>query len=199
MDTMNDFEGMDMIQYCVTDPPEKVRAVKPSREDLMSYWHDGLVPPKSLEKHYSIAKIKKILGEKYGCEITDITEYKGTRWYSRTPHKLYTIVDQYGETKVEECSLYQIGKWLEDQGDYTCKKDLLEEDHNKVATERYKADIYYIEWIGKPGHYRPSGSKCIRDIYIEERGCFYYIYNKDGNYLIRKKKGTDGTKVVRKD
>lgn len=193
MDIVNEFEGMDVIRNNVSEPPEKVRPVKPSREDLMAYWHDGLVSPKPLDKHYSYAKIKKILGEEYGCEIKDISEYKGTRWYSRTPHKLYTIIDQYGETKVEECSLYQIGKWLEDQGEYTCKKDVESEETPK----RYKADIYYIEWCGKPGHFHPNG-RYLLDIYIEERGCFYYVYDEFGNLKMKKKKGTDGTKVVRK-
>ena len=56
---MSDFAGMDSLASNVTAPPNKVKPIKPSKEDLYAYYHDGLVPPKPLPKRYSFSKIKK--------------------------------------------------------------------------------------------------------------------------------------------
>ena len=39
----------------------------------------------------------------------------------------------------------------------------------------------------------------MRDVFVEERGCFFYIYDEDGNYLLKKKKGSAGLKVIPAD
>ncbi len=187
---MDDFVAFEKLASIVSPPPEKVKPIKPSREDLMQYWH-GVSPNKPLDKHYSIERCKKILKEKYHYKLIDITEYKGTRATNGYRLKKYRVEDDNGNVIIVECTLYQLGTFLENEGDYTFEEP-------KTITERYKADIYYFAWHGKPGRFRPT-SKYLRDIYVEERGCFYYIYGEDGKYILKKKIGSEGTQVIRKD
>ena len=188
MDDLNDFDGLEKMVNAVTPPPEKIQPVKPSREDLHAYYHDGMIPSKPLPKRHSVEHIRWILKTLYNYELTDITEYKGTRGYDN--HKRYRVEDENGKTIIAECTLYQLGCFLEEEGDYLQKKP--------SAYERYNADIYYFEWHGRPRHFRPI-SKYLKDIYIEEHGCFFFVYDKDGNYIMKKKKDSQGTKVLRKE
>lgn len=185
---INDFDGFEAVKNNVAPPPDKVKPVKPSRDDLFAYYHNGLVLPKPLKKRYSFARIKKILEEQYEYKIFDVSPYKSTRWYGKSPRKEYTVCDKRGNTILERCYLHDLGAWLEEQGDY-------EIADKEPMVERNKADIYYVEWYGKPGHFRPY-DKFYRNVYIEERGCYYYVYDEDGNYILKKKIGSEGTKVI---
>ena len=192
---MSDFAGMDSLSNNVTAPPNRVKPIKPTREDLYEYYHNGLVPPKPLPKRYSYSKIKKILEEEYELVIWDTTNYKDTRWYSKSPRKTYSVYDKNGNTIIENGYLYDIGKYLEAQGDYVSAKDIYDESD---ISNRYKACVYYVNWSGKPNHFKPHG-KFMRDVFVEERGCFFYFYDEDGNYLLKKKKGSAGLKVIPAD
>ena len=186
---MSDFAGMDSLANNVTAPPNKVKPIKPSKEDLYAYYHDGLQPPKPLAKRYSMEHIRWVLEELYHYKLVDITEYKGTRGYDN--HKRYRIEDENGKAVIACCNLYHLGSFLESEGDYYLKKP-------KIIAERYKAEVNYFEWYGPRNRMRPIG-KQLRDVYVEEHGCFYHIFDKDGKYLFKKKKGAQGLKVFRKD
>ena len=93
---MSDFDGMDSLSNNVMAPPNKVKAIKPSKEDLYAYYHNGLQPPKPLAKRYSMEHIRWVLEELYHYKLVDITEYKGTRGYDN--HKRYRIEDENGKS-----------------------------------------------------------------------------------------------------
>ena len=186
---MNDFDEFDAVASSVTPPPDKVKPIKPSREDLYAYYHDGWRPSKPLPKRHSVEHIKWILKTLYNYELKDITGYKGTRGYDN--HKKYRVEDENGKTIIAECTLFQLGSYLEEEGDYSLQK-------KPSAYERYKAEVNYLEWHGSRRNMRPIG-KQLRDVYVEEHGCFYHIFDKDGNYLFKKKKGAQGLKVYRND
>lgn len=62
----------------------------------------------------------------------------------------------------------------------------------------YKGNITYIEWAGTKKH--PKANKVeLQDVIILEKGCFYNIFDKNGKFLIKKKIGSNGTKVTNLD
>ena len=189
----DEFNGFENIAKCVSKPPEKVQKVKPSKEDMSLYLF-GKVPAKPLPKRYSYSKIKIKLRDQYNCKLIDVTGYKGTR--GDNPRKVYSVVDEKGNTIVEEVNLYQLGSWLEKQGDYnTTTEEILD---TTDFSNRYKADVYYLKWYQKSGKTRPYG-KYMRDVFVEESDGYYKFFDMDGNYLFKKRLDSEGTKIIRKD
>lgn len=63
--------------------------------------------------------------------------------------------------------------------------------------EKYKGSIEYLEWSGTRKY--PKATKCtLKDVYIEEKGCFYIISDSSGKQILKKKIGSNGT-IVRKE
>lgn len=63
------------------------------------------------------------------------------------------------------------------------------------APRRYNADFKYLEWSGSR-NFRKAKEIELKNVYCEEKGCFYHVYDKDGKFLLRKKVGSTGTEVV---
>ncbi len=67
---------------------------------------------------------------------------------------------------------------------------------------RYKANIYYAEWSGTRNHPKRI-DKCLENVYIEERGSFFYVYDKKGKktgkLILKKKIGSNYTSVTNLD
>lgn len=59
----------------------------------------------------------------------------------------------------------------------------------------YQGDIYYIEWTGSR-KYSKANSCSLKNVSIEEKGCFYIIRDDSGNQILKKKIGSNGTRVV---
>lgn len=65
----------------------------------------------------------------------------------------------------------------------------------KKQSKTYKGDIFYLEWSGTRN--RPKAEeKSFIGVNIEERGSFYYVTDDAGNKLLKKKIGSNGTRVV---
>lgn len=71
----------------------------------------------------------------------------------------------------------------------------LENRNEKKKSKTYKGDIFYIEWSGTR-NYPKAEEKCLNNVNIEERGSFYYVTDDAGNKLLKKKIGSNGTRVV---
>lgn len=75
------------------------------------------------------------------------------------------------------------------------------ESHKTIANAepyiiKYKGTIEYLEWSGTRNH--PKATKCeLKDVNIEEKGCFYLITDASGNLILKKKIGSNGTYVTR--
>jgi len=65
----------------------------------------------------------------------------------------------------------------------------------KKESKTYKGDIFYLEWSGTR-NYPKAEEKCLNNVNIEERGSFYYVTDDAGNKLLKKKIGSNGTRVV---
>lgn len=67
---------------------------------------------------------------------------------------------------------------------------------SKEASVKYKGNVSFLEWSGSRKH-----PKCIQrflnDVLIEEKGCFYLVYNTVGDLVLKKKIGSNGTFVVK--
>lgn len=60
----------------------------------------------------------------------------------------------------------------------------------------YTGNIEYIEWEGTRKHPKAIKQE-LRDVIIEERGCFYIVKNESGREILRKKIGSNGTYVTK--
>jgi len=65
----------------------------------------------------------------------------------------------------------------------------------KKESKTYKGDIFYLEWSGTR-NYPKAEEKSLSNVNIEERGSFYYVTDDAGNKLLKKKIGSNGTRVV---
>lgn len=66
-----------------------------------------------------------------------------------------------------------------------------------VKPNKYKGSIQYLEWSGTRKHPKAT-EHVLKDVFIEEKGCFYIVTDDDGNQLLRKKIGSNGTYVIKK-
>lgn len=58
----------------------------------------------------------------------------------------------------------------------------------------YNGNIDYIEWGGTQKHPK-ANKKRLENVLIEERGSFYVVKNENGEEILRKKIGSNGTYV----
>lgn len=65
----------------------------------------------------------------------------------------------------------------------------------KQAPVRRLADIQYIVWTGTR-NYPKADKRVMTDVYVEERGCFYIVFNDQGREILRKKISSNGTYVI---
>jgi hypothetical protein len=86
-----------------------------------------------------------------------------------------------------------VQNFSEDQVTELCQKTTSE----KAASLRYPGEIRYLEWSGTRAH--PHAETIVlKDVMIEERGSFYYIY-KNGEEILKKKIGSNGTEIINYD
>ncbi len=77
-------------------------------------------------------------------------------------------------------------------------RNLSSSDDNDAKNElstKYKGTIFYLEWSGSR-KYPKAKEMCLENVNIEERGCFYYITDDTGKELLKKKIGSNGTRVI---
>lgn len=64
----------------------------------------------------------------------------------------------------------------------------------EITINRYKADFEYIIWTGTRKH--PKANKqYLSNVIVEEKGKTYYVYDDNGNLIIKKQLYTNGTKM----
>lgn len=117
------------------------------------------------------------------CRVDDLQrellQYK--EWHHSS--SFYNMVDFYGvnETILDELTEELVNSW------HTEKPVV-------VLKERRKGNMEYLEWTG-PLTRRKAITKRLRDVYIEEKGAFYYVYSEAGEFLLKKKRTTKGVYV----
>ena len=67
-----------------------------------------------------------------------------------------------------------------------------------VQINSYRGSINYLVWSGSRKH--PKAKRCtLENVNIEEKGAFYIVTDDSGKEILRKKIGSNGTHVYRKD
>lgn len=108
-------------------------------------------------------------------------------WHHTSNHfnktKFYSIDTDYVEMLTDK----DIEKLL-DEGKTKAEKEIFLEN-------KYLGKIKYLEWSGTRKHPKAEEKELV-DVYIEERGCFYYVTDKNGKQILKKKMGSNGTQVI---
>lgn len=111
-----------------------------------------------------------------------------TSWHHTSSYYNKTNFYSFDEDYIMDLTLDGILDW---QNDVQKPKEPEGQINNK-----YLGSFDYIEWAGTRKH--PKAIKHhLDDVYIEEKGSFYIVTDKNGNELIKKKIGSNGTMVKR--
>lgn len=110
---------------------------------------------------------------------------KNSSWHHTSNHFNKTDFYKINFDKIEKMTIEEI-KALKNQE--TPKKEIQE-------PERKKGEIYFLEWSGSRKHPKAT-EKILKNVYIMEKGCFYYIFNENNKEILKKKIDSNGTKVI---
>ena len=102
--------------------------------------------------------------------------------------------DRFNETKFYSVDEEYINRLTDKDITALASKKYAKKDA-KEDVKKYKGSIYYLEWTGTRKHPKAT-EKCLEHVNIEERGAFYYISDDSGKELLKKKVGSNGTRVV---
>ena len=105
-----------------------------------------------------------------------------TAWHHTSSQ--YNRTDFYGinEEAVENLTAEEVASW-----ERVTKKP--------TVKDSFRGDINYIEWTGTK-KYPKANRRVLTDVNIQEKGSFYIVTDDNGNVLLRKKNGSNGTSVV---
>lgn len=121
---------------------------------------------------------------------------------------LKSLLERYGSTGewhhtssyYNETSFYDPSLVLDKLSDGSITAEDITEVNNEKAEKptenRYRADFKYLTWSGSKAHPKAT-EHTLNDVEIVERGSFYYVYDDNGNEIVRKKIGSNGTEVIR--
>lgn len=139
------------------------------------------------EAHDEQAEQKMTLLRKMKVETLKKHLLACTEWHHSS--KFYNRTDFYALCDLAEISLEDMDSWLSAAPSATTEKPVAE------TPLRKKGKIFYIVWGGTRNHPRAT-EKMLENVYIEERGCFYEIYDAGGKLILKKKIGSNGTHVL---
>lgn len=88
--------------------------------------------------------------------------------------------------KVDETTLDDLRSMLDSDKE---DKDSVEE------VKEFLGEIRYLEWSGTRAHPKAT-DKVLENVIIQEKGCFYHVFDKKRKFIMRKKKDSRGTYVV---
>lgn len=148
----------------------------------------GEMPKSKWNKSAILDAVAKISEEKIkllqGVNVETLREHllESVGWhhtssmYNKTP---FFAID---EIAVEKLTADDVAAW-----NRVSKK--------QTNTNAFRGDFYYIEWSGSRNHPK-ADNKVLRDVNIQEKGAFYIVTDDEGNMLVRKKIGSNGTRVT---
>lgn len=112
-------------------------------------------------------------------------------WHHTSMHynktEFYSIDEDVLATLTQEV----VNEWISQQG-------ALKNKQTKQALDIRKGDIDYLTW-GGTRNYPKAIEHSLKDVNIETRGQFYIVTNDKGIELVRKKIGSNGTRVTFKE
>lgn len=147
-------------------------------EKPMSKWTKAAILERAEEISPEKAKLLRIIP--VGALRSHLLIY--TAWHHTSSQ--YNKTDFYAvdEDALEELTPELASKWAK-------------EKESKAPVKSYKGDMDYIEWTGSK-KYPKAVEKHLKNVTIEERGSFYVALDENGNEIVRKKIGSNGTIVT---
>lgn len=64
-----------------------------------------------------------------------------------------------------------------------------------VPSGRRHGKFFWLTWTGTRQHPRPVSHECL-DAFVEQKGAFYFVYDRDDNLVVKKKVGSNGTEFI---
>lgn len=149
------------------------------------------------EGKFPLSQASKIVASNFGItqkQAKWLLEKIGPcEWHHTSSH--YNRTDYYDTNENE--IIDSVSSFVED---VSTKEDVVEYVTGNyqaptITEEGYRADFDYIIWGGTRSH--PKANKQhLENVYVVEKGSFYYVYDKkDGNLIVKKKIGSNGTYV----
>lgn len=98
-------------------PPKRINKKVQNKSYLEKFYAD--YNPPMAPKKYSYGRVKKVLNNVYDhYRIKPLIIGDKQQYVTGTHQKYYMILDLFGNIVIPKCSLTQIGRYLEEQGDY---------------------------------------------------------------------------------
>ena len=137
-------------------------------------------------------------GGELGCDFKLLSKTKAetlrrgllscTSWHHTS--KFFNTTDFFSlePTRLVELTDEKVRDWQD------CDKAEAKSEKNvKKEPQRRKGTIHFLEWGGTRAH--PKATKrCLEGVEIEERGCFYYVF-QNNRQVLKKKWDSNGTWV----
>lgn len=109
---------------------------------------------------------------------------KKSSWHHTSNYFNNTNFYSINYSKIEEMTIEEIKKL----------KELNKGIPETTESEKKKGKINFLEWSGSRKHPKAT-ERILEDVYILEKGCFYYVFDKNNKEILKKKIGSNGTSV----
>ena len=108
---------------------------------------------------------------------------------------LYRSSWHHTSSYCNETNFYSLDiRYIENLTNEDIEKMILEDvkEDKQEETKRRLANFEYLEWGGSRRHPRAT-EHILKNVYVEEKGCFYHVYNEKGEFILKKKINSNGT------
>lgn len=162
--------------------------------NAVSAYESGEMPLNKWTKQAIIDEVRDIDASKVDLvKQLPLTILKDNLLYCSSWHHTsmyYNKTDFYSidEIEVERLTQDKVDKWLSQQ----------ESKRVKQAPDIKRGDLHYLIWSGARNHPKAT-EEVLKDVNIETKGQFYIARDDKGNELLRKKIGSNGTRVYFKE
>lgn len=179
-------EGVDIMSesgYDGYSMSNNARAAYANDEKPLSKWSkEDIIYCASRINKYKAMLLKKV-------SLEDLRNHLLTRtsWHHTSSYYNQTDFYSFDEEAYEDVHESDINRWVEAH-----KQDVA--DKKKETPRIRKGRIDYLVWSGSRAHPRASEGH-LDNVNIEERGSFYVITDDSGKEILRKKIGSNGTRV----
>lgn len=165
-------------------------------------YEDGEMPLSKWTKAEMIERAEELIEE---YEITLHCDFEKVKKLCAPELKEYLLHHSswhHTSKCCNETDFYEIDlDWLEqvtdEELDRIAEEAKIKREQAKSVEKRsvkYRGDLFYSEWYNKG---RTCYDYCLKDVNIEEKGCFYIATDDDGYVKMRKKIGGRGTYTKR--
>lgn len=169
--------------YCGYSMSNRAVEAYEDGEKPLSKWRKAEIieEVKELDIKFNIELLKK-------CKLETLKRYflKVSSWHHTSLYINKTDFYALDVDFIEELTSKDIEKFiLEGKKEKAVKQE---------AEPKRLCNFYYLTWGGSRKHPQAYEHK-LEGVYVQKKGCFYHVFDKDGNFILKKKIGSNGTEV----